>query len=70
MPTPSKFEAVVPFCGNEERIQANTFEAGDLCVFSSKDVSDDSGMALVLVDREKLQTKSIQPDKGKVIATR
>ncbi|CAB3981261.1 Hypothetical predicted protein [Paramuricea clavata] len=61
MPTPSKFEAVVPLCGNGEDNENNSFETRD--VFS-KDILDDNAMALVLVERDKLQTKTKQPDEA------
>jgi hypothetical protein len=63
MPTPSKFEAVVPLCGRERHVQSSTFEAGNLNVpVDGKDISEDSGLALVLVDKEQRQAKNIQPD--------
>ena len=63
MPTPSTFEAVGPLRGPEMHVQSNTFQPSDLNVnIDGKDISDDGGMALVLLDKENSQVKSIQPN--------
>ena len=63
MPTPSKFEAVGPLCGPETHVQSSTFESSDLNVnIDGKNISDDDGMTLVLLDKENSQLKTIQPN--------
>ena len=68
MPTPSKFEEVLALSDKEKYFQNNTFEERDSSVFS-EDVLGDSNRAVVLFDKNKLQTKTVQAEEvqqGKV----
>ena len=57
MPTPSKFEEVLVLSEKEKYFQNNTFEES-----IKDDVLCDSATAIVLVDKDKLQTKAVQAD--------
>ena len=57
MPTPSKFEEVLVLSEKEKYFQNNTFEES-----IKDDVLGDSAGAIVLVDKDKLQTKAVQAD--------
>ena len=63
MPTPSKFEEIISVPGNEPQFQNNAFRNHDTSVLN-ENVFDESGMALVAVDEEKLQAKTVQPHKA------
>ena len=56
MPTPSKFEEVLALSEKEKYFQNNTFES------IKDDALGDSATAIVLVDKDKLQTKAVRAD--------